>query len=53
MIIEREDHRQFILEAIKNAMIPGSLIDLAHEVKLAVETATLPEDAAQEMLAAR
>lgn len=53
MVIDSEEHRQFLLEAIRNAMIPGHLIDLAHEVKTAVYTATVAEDAAQEMLAAR
>ena len=53
MIIDKEDHRAFLLEAIRNAQIPGMLIDLAHEVKAALVEAELHEDPAQEMLASR
>jgi hypothetical protein len=36
MKIKNEDHRAFLLEAIKNCTIPGHLLDLASEVKAAV-----------------
>jgi len=39
MIFDKREHQEFILVLISQAQIPGKLLDLAHEVKQAVEKA--------------
>ena len=43
MVIEKPEHQQFLLEAIKNIQIPGHLLDRAHEVKEAVQNAQIAD----------
>jgi hypothetical protein len=41
MVLDDENQRKFILELIKHASISGSLLDIAYEIKCAVERASL------------
>lgn len=44
MVINKEEHRQFLLELMKQMQYPGSILDLAYEVKKAVESAEVIVD---------
>lgn len=49
MIFDNEQQRKFILELIKQANISGQLLDIAYEIKKAVEHASIqPEPEAKE-----
>lgn len=39
MTLDKETHRQFLLELFKQTNFPGHLIDLVYEVKQAIEKA--------------
>jgi hypothetical protein len=41
MVLDSEIHRQFFLEMFKQVNFPGNVIELAVEVKKAVETASV------------
>jgi hypothetical protein len=43
MVIDKPEHQAFFLELIKQAQYPGHVIDLAFEVKQAVQAATVNE----------
>lgn len=44
MVIKNEDHRQLILELIKQANFPGHILDLAYEVKKEIESADIEKE---------
>lgn len=48
MVIKNEQHRRFLLELIAAASYPGAVIELAVEVKRAVEKAEIAPEAGQE-----
>lgn len=41
MVIKTEEHRKFLLELMLQVQYPGSILDLAHEVKREIELATV------------
>lgn len=41
MKIDKAEHQQFLLEVIRQVNIPGALLDLAHEVKQALQCAEI------------
>lgn len=41
MILDDENQRTFILELIKQANISGQLLDIAYQIKKAVESASI------------
>lgn len=42
MTIDKEEHRALLLQLIEAASFPGQHIELAVEIKRAIQTATLP-----------
>lgn len=46
MIIDKEDHKRFLLELMEQVSYPGRVLDLAWEVKQAVMQANVPASAA-------
>jgi len=47
MILDKKDHQQFLLEMMKQVNFPGSLLDLAYEIKKAIESAEIKESASK------
>jgi len=43
MTLDNETQRQFLLEVIKQVQFPGHLLDLAYEVKTAIQKAEVLE----------
>lgn len=43
MVLDSATHKQFLLELIKQTNMPGTLLDLAYEVKQAVLKAEIVE----------
>lgn len=41
MVVDKEEHKQLILELIKQSQIPGHLVELVYEVKKSVESASV------------
>jgi hypothetical protein len=52
MTLDNETQRQFLLEMFKQVQFPGHLLDLAYEVKAAVQKAEAPVVIASENKAA-
>ncbi len=44
MILDSETHRKFLLELMNQTNYPGTLIDLAYEVKQAILKAEVRDD---------
>jgi hypothetical protein len=42
MTLDNETHRQFLLEIIKQSQFPGHLLDLAYDLKTAIQKAETP-----------
>lgn len=43
MVIDKKEHRNFLLALLEGAQLPGKFIDLAHEVKQAIKEAKIGE----------
>lgn len=43
MVIDKKEHQDFLLEMIKQVQFPGQYLDLAYEIKKAIETAEINE----------
>lgn len=41
MVIKNEEHRKFLIELMGQVQYPGSLLDLAYEVKKEIENAEI------------
>lgn len=46
MVIDKKEHQAFLLEMFKQVSFPGQLLDTAHEVKKAIESAEVKQPAA-------
>lgn len=43
MIIDKQEHKALLLEVFKQVQFPGHILDLAYEVKKAIESAEVKE----------
>lgn len=41
MVIDKEEHKQFLLEIINQVQFPGNLLEIAFELKAAIKSATI------------
>jgi hypothetical protein len=41
MTLDKEEHKQFLLELFKQAQFPGHILELAYDVKKAITEATI------------